>query len=274
MWTHPRRRAVTGAGAILLAVVVCTVPAAAQVAEVPVVLPGHGEVVEGNAGTTVLEVPVTLSIPSAEVVTVDWVPVFLPQWTFPAAEPGVDYAAGSGTVTFPPGVTAQTVPIVVSGDVDMEADELVVLSFRNSTNATMGGAWGIGTGTILDDDTPPRALVVEPATDLQDLQVVTVRGSWFTPFASVGVCQSDAVIASTPANSCLGGAGGASITNADASGGFVVSFTVHRQGFVPARGAVIDCSAPSTPCVMGAGELNDLVGTGVTVPLSFASPPA
>ena len=68
----------------------------AAYARLPVVVPGGAAVTEGNAGTTVLQVPVTLSAPSAVPVTVQWS-------TFDGSgQPavGVDYDAASGTVTF------------------------------------------------------------------------------------------------------------------------------------------------------------------------------
>lgn len=82
--------------------------------------------------------------------TVEWT-------TLPIAGPGFaappdDYQAASGVVTFAPGETAKTVPIVVNADAVDEPDEYVVVSFRNPTNARMGGFWGLGFGVIIDDD--------------------------------------------------------------------------------------------------------------------------
>ena len=60
--------------------------------------------------------------------------------------------AASGVVVFAPGETLKTVSIVVSGDLLDEPDEFVVTSFRNPTNATIGGFYGLGYGSIEDDD--------------------------------------------------------------------------------------------------------------------------
>ncbi len=117
----------------------------------PRVLPGGASVGEGDAGTTQAELPVTLSAASGRSVTVEWStirPI--------AATPGFadldDYADASEVVTFAPGETAKSVSVTVNGDVTDEPDELVVVSFRNPTNATMGGFWGLGFGSITDDD--------------------------------------------------------------------------------------------------------------------------
>jgi hypothetical protein len=50
----------------------------------------------------------------------------------------VDYLAGSGTLTFPPGVTQAWASVTVLGDAAHEPDEWVILEFRNPTNAVLG----------------------------------------------------------------------------------------------------------------------------------------
>jgi hypothetical protein len=66
---------------------------------------------------------------------------------------GVDYAAVAGTLTFPPGTVARTVPVPILGDVTDEDDETFTLDLSNPTNATI--ADGQGVGTIVDDDPLP-----------------------------------------------------------------------------------------------------------------------
>jgi len=84
----------------------------------------------------------------------EWTTILYPSWTFAAAEPGVDYEAASGVVTFVPGETEQTVSITVSGDTEAERDELLVVSFGLPTDAGLGGYWGLGFGAIIVDDDP------------------------------------------------------------------------------------------------------------------------
>jgi hypothetical protein len=55
-------------------------------------------------------------------------------------------------VTFAPGDTAKTVTIAVNGDTQIEPDEYVLVSFTNPTNAFLGGYYGLGVGTITNDD--------------------------------------------------------------------------------------------------------------------------
>jgi hypothetical protein len=115
-----------------------------------VVVPGAGAVPEGNSGTTVLHVPLTLSNPSTQTITVQWVTG--PAGPAPRADPANDFVAASGTVTFAPGQTAKSVAITVNGDTVHEPDEWVTISFNHPTNAKMGGFYGLGFGIIQNDD--------------------------------------------------------------------------------------------------------------------------
>jgi hypothetical protein len=116
------------------------------------VVPGSGSVLEGNSGTTHLDVPVTLSIPSGRTVTAQWRTVFATGAAGNQADPATDYTPATGTVTFTPGETAQTVTIPVNGDTLVEPDEYLIVQFGNPTNATMGGFFGLGFGVIRNDD--------------------------------------------------------------------------------------------------------------------------
>jgi len=122
----------------------------------PVITPGNVGVVEGNSGTKVVNVPVTLSAPAAQAVTVDW--STLDTGAAGIATAGVDYVAASGTVTFAPGETAKTVPITVIGDTVAEAPlylgEWALVAFSNpSANADLDTSfYGLGIVIITDDD--------------------------------------------------------------------------------------------------------------------------
>ncbi len=118
----------------------------------PTVVAGGASVVEGNSGTVDLHVPVTLSYPSSQTVTVQWNTVFVNGASDIQADPATDYTPASGTVTFAPGETTKTVTISVNGDTIVEPDEWIVASFHNPTNAKMGGYWGLGFGVITNDD--------------------------------------------------------------------------------------------------------------------------
>lgn len=113
------------------------------------VTPGSATIVEGNTGTKVLNISVTLTESSAQTVTAHW------QTSNHSAVAPADYVAASGTVTFAPGQTSKTVPVTIKGDALDEADENFYVAFSAPTNAVIGGAFGIGVGTITDDDPTP-----------------------------------------------------------------------------------------------------------------------
>jgi Bacterial Ig domain/Calx-beta domain len=116
----------------------------------PKVLPGAATATEGDSGTTVIDLPVSLSAASGRTVTVDWTTLAVAGAQF--ATPPDDFPPGSGTVTFAPGETTKSVPVVVKGDLHDEPNEYVPVSFRNPTNAVIGGFYGLGFGVIEDDD--------------------------------------------------------------------------------------------------------------------------
>jgi Tol biopolymer transport system component len=79
---------------------------------------------EGDSGNTDAALPVTLSFSSTHTVTVDYATAD------GTATAGSDYMATSGTLTFAPGTTTQTIHVPVTGDTTVEPDETfdVVLS--------------------------------------------------------------------------------------------------------------------------------------------------
>lgn len=99
---------------------------------------------EGNAGNTPFTFNVTLSAASASPVTVDYATAN------GTAIAGSDYAATSGTLTFPPGSTSQPITVNVFGDTLVEPDKTFFVNLANATGATIVTAQA--TGTILNDD--------------------------------------------------------------------------------------------------------------------------
>src|SRR5207248_2670165 len=123
---------------------------------VPAMSIGDVSTAEGDSGTTALTFHVTLSFPSSGTVTVAYA-----TQDGTATAPG-DYAAASGTLTFAPGVTDQTVTIDVAGDALFESDEAFQLVLSNPSGASLGQA--SATGTITNDDLPPALSVADVST--------------------------------------------------------------------------------------------------------------
>ncbi|MCI0553771.1 MAG: DNRLRE domain-containing protein, partial [Anaerolineae bacterium] len=104
-------------------------------------------VTECNSGTVNATFTVTLSSASAHTVTVDYATA---DGTATAPQ---DYSAVAlSTLSFPPGATAQTITVVVNGDVIDEPNEVFFVNLSNAVNATIGDNQGVG--TIVNDDSP------------------------------------------------------------------------------------------------------------------------
>ncbi len=114
-------------------------------------------VAEGDSGTVAATFTVTLSAASTQTVTVNYATA-----NNSAAAPG-DYAAASGTLTFAPGVTTQTVTVPVNGDTLSEANETFFVNLSSPTNATL--AQPQGTGTILDNDPLPSLTISDASVN-------------------------------------------------------------------------------------------------------------
>ena len=122
-------------------------------ASTPTIQPGKANTAEGNAGRARLVVPITLTAASAEVVEVKWRTLIAtgPDIVGQATEAD-DYAPASGEIRFEPGQTTSTVVVEVRGDTAAEQDEFVLVSLIEPRNARLGGIWGLGGGTIDNDD--------------------------------------------------------------------------------------------------------------------------
>jgi len=118
----------------------------------PVVTVSIGDltVTEGTGGTTTAQVPVTLSAAAGQTVSVGY--------TMTAGSATTaDYTNATGTVTFAPGVTSQTIPINIVTDTIFEANETFTVTLRTPVNTTI--ARTAATVTIVNDDPIPQISV-------------------------------------------------------------------------------------------------------------------
>lgn len=103
-----------------------------------------GDVTVSEGGGTAL-FPVTLSAPTAFTVTVGYATSDL------TATAGSDYLpAGPGTLTFVPGQTSRTIPVIILDDTALEFAEQFAVTLSGPTNAAIDRATGIA--TITDND--------------------------------------------------------------------------------------------------------------------------
>ncbi len=121
-------------------------------------------VLEGTGAAPAAVFTVTLSAASTQTVTVAYVTA-----NGTATAPA-DYAAGSGTLTFAPGVTTQPVAVAIVPDAVVEANETFTLMLQSPVNATLADASGIA--TITNDDAAPV-----PSVAVNDVSVVEGTGT-------------------------------------------------------------------------------------------------
>ncbi len=95
--------------------------------------------VEGDSGTTAFVFTASLSAASAQQVTVAY------STADGTATAPSHYATVSGTLTFAPGATTQTITVNVVGDLLQEPDETFFVNMSAATNATIADAQGTGT---------------------------------------------------------------------------------------------------------------------------------
>ena len=147
-----RRRApfVTAASALLLVVVSLCSAGPVSARQLPVLSVKPASVNEGDSGSTDVPVTVELSAPSSQTVTVQYKTM---DYT---ATAGSDFQFVSGTLTFAPGVTQQTVVVPVLGDTVDELDEYLFIQLSNAVNAGVSVSSNPPLLFIYDDDPTPR----------------------------------------------------------------------------------------------------------------------
>ena len=125
----------------------------------PTLSVSDASVTEGDSGTTNLVFQVTLDNSSEQTVTVNY-----------STSDGTalisdnDYVAQTGTLSFAPGETSGIITVVVNGDTSIENSETLKVNLAGAQNATISSTKSSGTGTILNDDTPPTFSDVSFAT--------------------------------------------------------------------------------------------------------------
>jgi len=119
--------------------------------EAPTLSTADVTVTEGDSGQQLVNFDVSLSSASLETVTVDFAT------TDDSAIAGQDYEPTSGTVTFTPGSTMETIQVAVLGDTLDEPDEAFALSLTNASHASI--AVGQATGTVQDNDPEPSITI-------------------------------------------------------------------------------------------------------------------
>ncbi|HEX6161865.1 MAG TPA: S8 family serine peptidase [Vicinamibacterales bacterium] len=122
--------------------------AAITVAAQPTLTIDDVSVNEGDAGS----VNAIFTVALAPVNTSQTVTVAYTTADGTATTAGSDYSAASGTLTFAPGESTQTIVVSINGDATLEPNESFAVNLSNVANAALGDTQGVG--TIRNDDGP------------------------------------------------------------------------------------------------------------------------
>jgi len=187
-----------------------------------VLTPGSASADEGTTGTSVLRVPISLSNPPTQPVSVQWATTYAPAVPGDQANPSTDYLAASGTVTFAVGQSVSSVAVTVRADAVIEPPEYIQVSFHDPTGAVITGS-GLGFGVI--DDTPvavgvtvagghgrgmaadqldqPTSVAIDAAGNLYVADGPNARVQRWSPGATSGVTVAGGHGSGTAANQLL-----------------------------------------------------------------------
>ncbi|HEX3146257.1 MAG TPA: Calx-beta domain-containing protein [Pyrinomonadaceae bacterium] len=149
-------------------------------------VPSTFRATEGNSGTKVFTIPVTLSNASVQTVSVNYTTAD------GTATAGSDYVATSGTLTFTPGTTSLPINVTVNGDTTIEPDETFQVRLTNVVNGFLSMAQS--TVTIANDDSSFQlsAPSLSVGEDAKSVTVTVNRSGDLSAAASVNYATSDA----------------------------------------------------------------------------------
>ncbi|HKS08021.1 MAG TPA: Calx-beta domain-containing protein [Pyrinomonadaceae bacterium] len=122
---------------------------------------------EGDSGTTNAAFTVSLSNASNQTITVNYATVNN------TATAGDDYTSASGTITFTPGQTSQSLNVGINGDELNEDTVSFNVNLTAPTNATITDSQAVG--TIVDDDAPVLATELNSQRAVALDTVVSIR---------------------------------------------------------------------------------------------------
>jgi PKD repeat protein len=132
------------------------------------------KMLEGDSGTPKAVFTVRLAAPSIQTVSVRYAT------RDGSAVAGKDYAAASGTLSFPPGVTSQSVSVNLLAERVFEGDETFFVDLSAPVNAVIGRA--SATGLIANDDPSVGTTTMTPSRPTMEAgERKTLAVTWIHP---------------------------------------------------------------------------------------------
>ena len=119
----------------------------------PVVSISSGTFFEGDSGKPKVPFTVSLSVPSAQPVTVSWAAAHV-------TTDNADVKLTAGSVMFPPGALQEFVDVTTVADTTVEPDETFTVSLSNAVGAVIGNGTGLEYVRNDDPGSPPNRLAI------------------------------------------------------------------------------------------------------------------
>ena len=157
-----------------------------------------GTAVEATAGTQFLDV--SLSAPVESSITVDYT-------VSGTATLDADFTLANGTITFAPGESVKSIPLVILDDALVEAGETVIITLSNPVGAVLS-TQSAHTFTITDDDLPVVTIV---ATDANAAEAALDPGTFTV--TRTGPTTSALVVSLTRSGTAVSGTDYAAIAS-------------------------------------------------------------
>jgi surface adhesion protein len=185
-----------------------------------------------NEGAGTMTFTVTLSTASGQQVTVNY------GTSNGSATAGSDYTAASGTLTFSPGVTSQTITVSILNDTTTESTETFNVNLSGATNATI--ADNLGVGSIVDNDARP---VIDLDANNSNAGGVDYTATFTENGSPVSIADTDISITDVDSTALTG----ATITLTNAQAGDVLAAGTLPSGITASLvGNVITLSGSAT----------------------------
>lgn len=154
--------------------------------DAPTIAIADAAITEGNSGTKIVTLPVSLSAPSGRTISVDFETA-----DGSATFSGGDYHSASGRLVFAPGDTTETIGLTVVSDTVVEMDETFFVNLFAPVNATIADAQGAV--TIVNDDSasdpPPSGT---PSISISDAGVTEGNSGTVQTSLTVSLSASSA----------------------------------------------------------------------------------
>jgi len=135
----------------------------------------NASISEGDTGTVTMVFIASLSGSSSSIVSVDYAT------SDGSATAGIDYRSTNGSLQFAVGTIDQTVNVIVEGDIDIEANETLVVTLSAPVNATISQVNATGIITTDDfsilpglDNRPDNQTCIAPARPNEDSSVAVI----------------------------------------------------------------------------------------------------